>query len=228
MFPPPAAKLFDCDRHDSQSELLIVEGDSAARTVSNVRDPAWQAVLPMQGKPMNAMNVRLPELKANLQFAALIDAMGASWDHDDRCQMSSLRFQRFVLLFDPDADGIHARTLMLLFFYRFMRPLLDAGRVFDTHAPRWAVSVEGAAAPEYAYTDADLARVRAQLRQAARRELHVTRFRGLASLGGPTLARRCLNPTTRTLNALSASDAERALAIFQQLRQLSRGSTPTT
>ena len=118
-----APKLIDCTNGgrsaDRPTELFIVEGDSAARSIKQVRDASFQAILPMQGKPMNAVKANLEHLKKNVQFAALFDALGVDLENQNREE--DIRYENIILLFDPDADGIHARTLMLLFFHKWMR-----------------------------------------------------------------------------------------------------------
>ena len=183
---PKSPKLLDCQQHGDMAELFIVEGDSAARTLDRVRDARFQAILPMQGKPLNAMKTGLTNIFENAQFAALISAMGLTPDLEPRCE--ELRYQRFVLLFDPDADGIHSRTLMLLFFYRWLTPLLEAGRVVDAHAPQWAITSDQLARPAYAFTPDHLEQVRAALAAEGIDRTKTIRFRGLASVGAAILA----------------------------------------
>jgi len=125
---PP--KLWDCDIHwpEPGSELIIAEGDSAGEYVRAHCDGRWQAVLAMQGKPMNAIKASKSRVKKNEQLLALHDAIGAGWG--DEFALSERRYERLILMFDPDADGIHSRALTLLFLYGWMRPLLDAGVVY--------------------------------------------------------------------------------------------------
>ena len=213
-------KLDDCEKHGSGSELFIVEGDSAARAVSRVRSSQWQAVLPMQGKPMNATKAREDALESNVQFAALMTAMGMQIG--DEFDLSKARYERIVLLFDPDADGIHSRTLMLLFFHKWMRPLLDAGRIFDARVPRWQVDCDRLDGPKFASTDEGMQNIRQQLTAAGIENFKTTRFRGIGSVGADTLARFCTNKETRQLYQLSAADADTALQIFAELRNITR------
>lgn len=212
------SKLNDCQNPDGDSELYVVEGDSAARTVNGLRSIELQAVLPLQGKPRNALKADLNELLRNPQLADLVSSLGAKWDADGRLDLASIRYQRIILLFDPDADGIHARTLLLFFFYRWMRPLLDAKRIFDTHAPRWAVHAADTQPPEYAFTDEDLVRVRKQLTVDGREETKLKRFLGLGNVDAAALNRYCMAPATRQLLELNTHEAESAMEVFQQLR----------
>lgn len=212
-------KLLDCTDHGWESELFIVEGDSAARAVNRLRDVARQAVLPMQGKPMNAMKSSLKNLQRNLQFAALIRTLGVRLSESTDPDLSQIRYGRIVLLFDPDADGIHGRTLMLLFFYRWLSALLEAGRVFDAHAPLWEITADGLNEPVYAYSDNHLVRVREQLRKCLIESHETQRFRGLGNIDGPLLSKLCLDPETRHLTPLTVMDAETAMTVFQQMRE---------
>jgi len=211
-----APKLMDCTVHDAESELFIVEGDSAARSLTSIRDPSYQAVLPMQGKPMNAHRSGLRDLQKNVQLAALSAALGVELGAPSTGL--EVRYERIILLFDPDADGIHARTLMLFFFHRWLGPLLDAGRVFDTHAPLWQVTGDGLDRPVYAGTPASLKRIRARLRDEGVTSVWAKRFRGLGNIDPELLRDRCVDPRTRTLYPLSAQDATRALALFGAIR----------
>lgn len=213
---PQAPKLLECKARGDAAELFIVEGDSAARTIDRVRNSQCQAILPMQGKPLNAMKTTLSNVVENAQFAALIRALGIKLGAE--LQLDKLRYRRIVLLFDPDADGIHSRTLMLLFFYRWLTPLLEAGRVLDAYAPQWAITSDQLAKPAYAFTPQHLERVRAALAAERIEDMKTIRFRGLSSVGGEILAELCVDPATRRLSVLTLEDAERALDVFEQMR----------
>jgi DNA gyrase subunit B/topoisomerase-4 subunit B len=222
-----APKLIDCENAgspESPTELFIVEGDSAARTLTRVRDSTFQAILPMQGKPMNATKARLEDLQKNIQFAALIKALGVDLTAamDRPSELLKLRYQKIILLFDPDADGIHGRTLMLLFFYRWLRPLLDAGHIYDAHAPQWEITGTGLNQAVYAATPEYLKQVRSYLADQGITKIITKRFRGLGSVDVGILKSRCVDPETRTLTPLSAAYADQAIAIFEQMREFKR------
>jgi DNA gyrase/topoisomerase IV subunit B len=140
MFRIQPVKLHDCQQHGlgSGAELFVVEGDSASKTVCRARDPATQAVLPMQGKPLNALKAGKGVVERNELFQILIHAIGAGWD--DQLDLTKLRYDRLILLFDPDADGIHCGALMSMFFHRWMRPLLDSGRLSIIRPPLYEIS----------------------------------------------------------------------------------------
>ena len=213
-------KLVDCDQHGPQSELYIVEGDSAARTLVRVRNPEFQAVIPMQGKPMNAIKASAIDLQKNVQFGALLDALRVDLLEPDR--PVEIPYKKIILLFDPDADGIHGRTLMLLFFYRWLRKTLDDGRVFDSHAPQWMVTSNSMAEAAYAATPEHLKKIRDYLKENGATDLKTKRFRGLGSIDASILDTRCVDPSTRNLSLLTADHAENALDLFEDLRSLGR------
>jgi len=223
-------KLHDCAEHgsNSDSELFVVEGNSAERGLSRVRDVRWHAVLPIQGKPMNATKAGELELEKNVQFAALMKAMGTQIG--DQFDLSKIRYQRIILLFDPDADGIHGRTLLLLFFHKWMKPLLDAGRIFDARVPRWQINYQqsdssATGAPKerrtiFASTDEQFQQLKRDLESQGISDIQQTRFRGIGSVGQDTLAHFCTNPDTRTLSVLRSEDAEDAIRFFEELRNI--------
>jgi DNA gyrase subunit B/topoisomerase-4 subunit B len=220
---PP--KLDDCREHTQSSELFIVEGDSAARSVSAIRSKSLQAVLPMQGKPMNAMKATRQHILDHPKYADVLAALGidtkpATENSAEGFQvdLDAIRYERIILLFDPDADGIHARTLMHLFFYRWLRPLLDAGRVLDAHPPLWQLTSDQLVEPMYAFTKPHYDRVR-QAIQAQDIDPKTTRYRGLGNIPGPILRQMCLDPSSRKTTAVTAAHAEVALEVFAQMRQ---------
>ena len=128
------SRLDDCRRAgDDGAELFVVEGESAAAAVARVRDADFQAVLPMQGKPLNATRATRAKLLAHPLFGPLVDAVGTGIEPDYRA--TSLRYGRILLLMDPDADGIHCGVLLLLFFRRWMPQLIAAGRIGIVRPP---------------------------------------------------------------------------------------------
>jgi len=219
-------KLIDCTQRgrgaDRPTELFIVEGDSAASSISRIRDASFQAIFPMQGKPMNATKSSLNGLKKNAQFAALFDALGI--DLENQSREEDIRYEKIILLFDPDADGIHARTLMLLFFHKWMRWWLDAGRIFDVHAPQWEIVSPALPEPAYAGTPDHSQKIQEWIRDQGVTEIKMRRFRGIGSIDGEILKKRCVAPQTRELVALTANHAQMALEVFGDLRSAGRGS----
>ncbi len=191
-------------------ELFIVEGDSASKSVARVRDARFQAVLPMQGKPMNATKASDAAVRKNQWYAALIQALGAGWHAEDLAEM---RYDRVLFLFDPDADGIHCGALMLLFFDTYLRPLLDAHRVSLIKSPLFEIRAQGYADTLHAYSEDHLQRIRSVLDEKQIRHRH-HRYRGLASLGESTLRELCVDPDSRTAYLLQHQDALAAREIF--------------
>jgi len=213
-------RLADCDVHGpgSGAELFIVEGDSASIAATQARNARCQAVLPMQGKPLNA--VRAPDRKVagDPFYRALTESLGTGWG--DAFDPGKLRYERVVLLTDPDADGIHCGALLLMFFYRWMQPLLDAGRLGVVHAPMGEILREGDTAPVLAFSDAQFQSICAALRNSGRPEFKAMRYRGLGSLDRDALQMHCMAPATRNLRWLTSADALAALEVFGSLRDL--------
>ena len=213
-------KLVPCEGNGPDRELYIVEGDSAARTLGRVRDRATQAILPMQGKPMNAMKATASELHKNIQFGVLLDALKVDLLQPER--PLEIPYQKIVLLFDPDADGIHGRTLMLFFFHHWLRGLLDEGRIFDAHVPQWVVTSSRLEKPAFASTPGHLKKIRAYLKDKGITDLKTKRFRGLGSVDVEIIKHQCVDPATRELSVLTAEHADNALAMFEQMRDAGR------
>ena len=205
-------KLVDCTTRGAGTELFIVEGDSASLSVANARDMKFQAVLPMQGKPMNALRASEKKVAANTLFAALITALGAG--SRDSFDLAQCRYDRVLLLLDPDADGIHCGALLTMFFHRWMRPLLEAGRLQMVRAPLAELHREGDAAPTYVYTDAQFRSLCAAYGKPGEPPFNTVRYRGLAGIAPNVLAERCLVPATRVTTIMQLRDAELAIEVF--------------
>ena len=213
-FKNTPVKLTDSRRHGAGTELFIVEGDSAASTVAALRDGQFQAVLPMQGKPLNAIKASAQKVAAYPLFKALNESLGI--DHSrptaDLFVWDDLRFERLVLLFDPDADGIHSGALMLMFVYQYLRPLLDQGRVLMIHAPWVQISLAGQQ-PLYACSEAQALALTQQLR-AQGKTPQVVRYRGLSGIDRAILMQTCIDPATRNARVMTEQDALAAIEIF--------------
>jgi len=213
MFRIQPVKLHDCRQHGlgSGAELFVVEGDSASKTVCRARDPATQAVLPMQGKPLNALKAGKGVVERNELFQILIHAIGAGWD--DQLDLTKLRYDRLILLFDPDADGIHCGALMSMFFHRWMRPLLDSGRLSIIRPPLYEISSPKTHDRIHAYSDSHYQRIRDEL-DKQHIDYQGQRYRGLASMNDAALVATCLDPETRNISQLTCEDAKAAIRIF--------------
>lgn len=196
---------------DAPAELFVVEGDSAAKAVCAVRDARFQAVLWLQGKPMNALRASSRRLLTSPWLRGLTQVLGSA--PGTALPLGELRYERVILLLDPDADGIHAGALLQMFFLRCMRPLLDQGRVAIVHAP-WG-EVRGAGeTSQLAYHEADFQALCRAAKARAEPQLVCVRHRGLGTIRPAVLAATCVAPATRRLGYLSAADAEYAARVF--------------
>lgn len=211
-------QLQDCHTHwpTPGSELVIAEGVSAANALVAVRSGEWQAVLPVQGKPLNVLAVTQSRVEASAPLMAIRDALGAGLG--DEFVLNRRRYERVVLAFDPDADGIHSRALLLLFVHRYMAPLLRAGAVFAARPPLWQITAKGLAGPVHAWTDGQYNDVRAQLEASSVHNLDVDRFNGVASIPPDTLRATCLDPKTRVLARLTTEHAMATMAAYERAR----------
>jgi DNA gyrase subunit B/topoisomerase-4 subunit B len=207
------AKLADCVARGpgSGAELFVVEGDSAAAAVASVRDPATQAVLPMQGKPLNAARASRAKVLGHPFFGPLVAALDVGFEA--ACDPRRMRYQRVLVLTDPDADGIHCGFLVLLFFHRWLRPLLDAGRVEVVRPPWGEVVVEGR--PTRAFSEPELALLADQARE--RGPTTVRRFRGLAAIDAALLRETCIAAGTRRTTAVSTADVAAMIEVVAHL-----------
>lgn len=216
-------KLVDCTdfEYPGGTELLVVEGDSAARSVVAQRDQRWQAVVPVQGKPMNTLGATRAKVATSAPLQRIVDALGCGWGQD--CDPTRARYDRLVLLFDPDVDGVHARSLVLIFLHTWMRPILDAGMVFAARPPLWAVVTEGSEdSPMYAYTDAQIAEVDAKIAEQNAVVIEKVRFRGLGNMSPEILYDTCLNERERILVRVQPRHAEVAIASLQAAQTMLR------
>ena len=212
------SKLDDCLVHGSGSgaELFIVEGDSAAAAVARVRDPRMQAVLPMQGKPLNAARASRERVLEHPFFGPLTAALGAGIEAD--CDPARSRYDRVLVLTDPDADGIHCGFLVLLFCYRWLRPLLDLGRVHLVRPPWGEVVVGGEL--RLAFSEPELTTLATRSRSGGGQ---VRRFRGLAALDADTLRETCVDPATRRVEQVSAAAVAAMIQVIAAVQPEERG-----
>lgn len=195
------------------AELFVVEGDSAAQSVVRARDPQRQAVFAMQGKPLNAWKASAAAVVANPWYAQLIEALGTGWGSSLDCRRC--RFDRIILLCDPDADGVHCEVLLLLFFVKWLPELVQSGRLAAVRPPLWQFTIPATRQIAYAYSDEHARRIRSALQSQGVTEFHQQRYRGLASLSGGTLAETCVAPGSRKLRVLRTDDAETALQLMK-------------
>ncbi len=198
-------KLADCRKHGPDSELLIVEGDSAAGPAKGGRDAETMAVLPLRGKVVNAAKSSMKQVIDNAEAQALFAAIGAGSGRD--FDLSSARYGRIIILCDADVDGSHIRCLLLTLFYHYMRPLLEAGMVFAAQPPLYTVKVNNEQI--HAFSDDEKEAITAELTKGNRKaeNLQWIRFKGLGEMDVQELAETCLDHDTRILRRLTMDDA---------------------
>ncbi len=202
-------KLVDCSsREPERAELFIVEGDSAAGPAKNGRDSEFQAVLPIRGKILNVEKARLARALGNKEIQALITAIGTSIGEE--FEIGRARYHKVILLTDADVDGAHIRALLLTFFFRHMRPLIEAGFVYISVPPLYRVKVGRKV--HYLADDAALEAFKTRHRKA-----RPTRFKGLGEMNDEELGQTALDPATRTLVQVDLRDAAVADEIFATL-----------
>jgi DNA gyrase subunit B len=211
------AKLVDCRSADDRSELFIVEGDSALGTAKLARNSEFQALLPIRGKILNVQKASLADMLKNTECAAIIQVIGAG--SGSSFDLDSARYQRIIFMADADVDGAHIRTLLLTLFHRYLRPMLDAGRVFAAVPPLHRVALKnvrkGQEKYRYCYSDSELHRTLLELeRRGQRWEEPVQRYKGLGEMDASQLAETTMDPRHRTLRRIRIEDAAAAAEIF--------------
>ena len=204
-------KLADCRRHGPNSELLIVEGNSAAGPAKAGRNSETMAVLPLRGKVVNAGKATMKQVVENTEAQALITAIGGGSGPD--FDIESCRYGRIIILCDADVDGSHIRCLLLTLFYKFMRPLLDNGMVYAAQPPLFAVKHKGE--QYYAYSPEERDQLHADLGLAEDKRWQ--RFKGLGEMNTSELRVTTLDPATRVLKRMSMDDAAQAGKLFDIL-----------
>ena len=210
VYPPQTLKLEDCSSRGLGSELYIVEGDSASSAVCRVRDARHQAVLPMQGKPLNAIRATPKKVAANPWLLALTAALGTGIG--DAFEIRKARYDRVILLMDADADGIHCAALLLMFFHRWMRPLIENARIVMARAP--LATIRLGAEQIHVRSEAEYRAECERLRNSGISNFATNRYRGLAGMDLRVLAATCVNPQTRVLLSMGTADADSAIAVF--------------
>ena len=214
------AKLVDCRSADDRSELFIVEGDSALGTAKVARNSDFQALLPIRGKILNVQKASLADMLKNAECAAIIQVIGAG--SGSAFDLDAARYQRVIFMADADVDGAHIRTLLLTLFHRYMRPMVEAGRVFAAVPPLHRIELtsprKGQAKYRYTYSDPELHRTLIELeRRNQRWKEPPQRYKGLGEMDADQLAETTMDPRHRTLRRIRIEDAAAAAEMFSLL-----------